>query len=126
VIHGAPEVVHLAVDLHENLVQVPLPVRKGSHPTDPVSADLCCKHRAKSVPPITHSFVADLDAALVQKIFNIAKRKRKPNIHHDGQTDDLGARLEEAKGAAFCHLATLSARPARLNKFSSDGALTAP
>ena len=74
-IHGAPEVVHLAVDLHVNLVQVPLPVRKGLHPTDPVSADLCCKHRAKSVPPITHSFVADLYAALVQKIFNIAKRK---------------------------------------------------
>ncbi|WP_282168757.1 hypothetical protein [Ruegeria atlantica] len=61
--------------------------------------------------------MADLDAALVQKIFNIAKRKRKPNIHHDGQTDDLGARLEVAKRAASCHPATLSARPTRLNKF---------
>ena len=66
--------------------------------------------------------MADLDAALVQKIFNIAKRKRKPNIHHDGQTDDLEARLEVAKRAASCHPATLSARPARLKTSSSDSA----
>ncbi len=59
----------------------------------------------------------------MQKIFNIAKRKRKPNIHHDGQTDDLGARLEVAKRAAFCHPATLSARPARLKTSSSDKTL---
>jgi hypothetical protein len=30
--------------------------------------------------------------------------------------------LEVAKGARFCHPATLIARPARLNKFSSDSA----
>jgi len=38
----------------------------------------------------------------------------------DGQPDDLGARLEVAKGGAFCRRATLIARPASLNKFSSD------
>jgi hypothetical protein len=57
-----------------------------------------------------------------KSILNVAKRKQKSNIHHDGQTDDLWARLEVAKGAAFCHPATLISRPARLNKFSSDSA----
>jgi hypothetical protein len=58
----------------------------------------------------------------VQQILHVPKRKRKPNIHHDGQTDDLGARLEIVEGAVFCHPATLIARPARLNQFCSDSA----
>jgi len=44
------------------------------------------------------------------------------DIHHHGQTDDLWARLEVAKGDTFCHRTTLNARPARLGKFSSDRA----
>ena len=66
--------------------------------------------------------MADVDAAFVQQILHVPKRKRKPNIHHGGQTDDLGARLKVAKGAVFCHPATLIARPARLNQFCSDSA----
>jgi hypothetical protein len=61
--------------------------------------------------------VADVDAALVQKIFNIAKRKRETNVHHHGQTNDLWACLEITKGGTFCHPATLIARPTRLKKF---------
>jgi hypothetical protein len=38
--------------------------------------------------------MADIDAAFMQKILYIPERKRKPNIHHHGQTDDLGARLK--------------------------------
>ena len=36
--------------------------------------------------------------------------------------DDLGARLEVMKRAAFCHHETLIPRPARLNRFCSDSA----
>jgi hypothetical protein len=63
--------------------------------------------------------VADVDASLVQKIFHIPEQKWKPNIYHDGQANDLWARLEVAKRAARCHTAT---QIARLNKFSSDSA----
>lgn len=71
--------------------------------------------------------MTDINAAFVQKILNIAKRKLKPNIHHDGQTDDLGARFQVAKRAAFCYPKTLNARSTRLNKFSSYSAFyTAP
>ena len=93
-----------------------------THTADTFSADLGCEQRAKSILPEPHRFVADLDATLVQKILHIPQRKRKPNIHHDGQTDNLGARLEVAKGASFCHRATLIAPPARLNPFCSDSA----
>ena len=43
-------------------------------------------------PPEPHRFVADIDAAFVQKIFDIPKRKRKPDVHHHRQADDLGGR----------------------------------
>ena len=40
--------------------------------------------------------MADIDAAFVQQIFHISKRKRKPDVHHHRQADDLRARLEVA------------------------------
>jgi hypothetical protein len=114
--------VRLAVNLHEHLVHVPLPNRISAHLADPLLADPSGKLQAKSVPPKSNFLVADLDATLVQNILDIPKRKRKPNIHHHGQTDDLGARLEVAERAVFCHPQRLSARPARLNRFCSDSA----
>jgi hypothetical protein len=68
-----PQVVRLTIDLYENLVHMPLPVRIRLHPANPVSADLCRKHRTKSVPPDPHNFVADIDPALMQQIFYIPK-----------------------------------------------------
>ena len=65
---------------------------------------------------------ADVDAAFVQKILQIAKRKRETNVHYYGQADDLWARLGVTKGGTFCLPATLIARPARLKKSSSDSA----
>ena len=63
----------LSVDLHEDLVQLPLPVRIRSHPTDPVSSYLSSKRRTKSVPPKPSRFVADLNTNFVQKIFTSSK-----------------------------------------------------
>ena len=73
VINGPPEIMCLSVDLHEDLVQVPLPVRIRSHPTDPVSSYLSSKHRTKSIPPKPNCFVADLNASFVQKIFHVTE-----------------------------------------------------
>ena len=71
---------------------------------DPFLADLSSKQRTKSVPPKSNRLIADVDAAFVQQILHVPKRQRETDIHHHGQTDDLGARLEVAKWAAFCHL----------------------
>ena len=63
----------LSVDLHEDLVQVPLPVRIRSHPTDPVSSYLSSNIETKSIPPKPSRFVADLNTNFVQKIFASSK-----------------------------------------------------
>jgi hypothetical protein len=34
--------------------------------------------------------MADVDAALVQKVFDIAKRERKSDVHQYAKLDDLG------------------------------------
>ncbi len=88
-IHSPPKIVRLAVNLHEHLVQVQLPVRICALLADPFLADFSGEYWAKSVPPKSNRFVADIDAAFVQKVLHIPKRKRETNIHHDGQTDDL-------------------------------------
>ena len=67
--------------------------------------------------------MADIDATFVQKVFDVAKRKRKPNVHHHRQPDDFGRRLEILEWVAFCHSVKLDRRPARLNQVSSDSTL---
>ncbi len=76
VIHGSPKAVRLALDFHQNLVQMPWPVRICTHPADPDSQDLCGKHRAERVPPEPNRFMADIDTALVQQVLNVAERNR--------------------------------------------------
>jgi hypothetical protein len=77
VIDCLPKIARLAFNLHGYLVQVPLPVRICAHLTDPFSANLSGKHWAKSVPRKPNRLMADVDAAFVQKIYHIAKRKRE-------------------------------------------------
>jgi len=62
VIDSTPEVVRVAIDPHEHLVQVPTPVRIRimMNSTFP---DLGFKHRAEPVPPESDRLVADVDAA---------------------------------------------------------------
>jgi len=45
-IYSPPKVVHLPVDLHEHLVQVPAPAA-GLHTADPSLPDFCCNHRSE-------------------------------------------------------------------------------
>ena len=111
------------VDPHKHVVQVPLPVRICAHLADPFLADLCGKQRAKSVPPTPNRFVADVDAAFVQKILNIPQRERKTHIHHHNQADDLWARFKVPGWRAFSHVAKLRNHPARLKLVLSDSAL---
>ena len=57
-IHGTPKVVRLAINLHENLIQVPLPVRMGALLLDALSADLGGEQRAEPIPPKPNCLVA--------------------------------------------------------------------
>jgi hypothetical protein len=94
----APKVVLLSIYFHEHFIQMPLPIRMRTKLLNPFSLNIRSEHRTKSIPPEPHRFVADIDATFMQKIFDIAKLKREPDIHHHRQADDLGGRLEVAKG----------------------------
>lgn len=50
-VNSAPEVIGLAVDLHEHLVQMPLPLRQELHPRPQLASEFGREHRAKPVPP---------------------------------------------------------------------------
>jgi len=72
VIDRAPRVMGFPIDLHENLVEMPLPVRIGSRPLDSGFADLRSEQRAKRHPPKEYRLMADVDPALMQEVFDAA------------------------------------------------------
>lgn len=72
-VNGPQRAVAFSADLHEHLVKMPSPLWSGQEP-GALLADLGCEQRAESVSPEPHGFVADLDAALVQKILHIAEK----------------------------------------------------
>ncbi len=122
VVHGPPKIVRLAVNLDENLVEGPLPMCPWPHPVHPSAADLGRKQRTKSMLPEPNGFVAELHAAFVQQILDIAKPKREPHIEHHVKANDLRGCLEVPKRTVFCHSQTLRDRPARLKQVSYDSA----
>jgi hypothetical protein len=79
----------------------------------PLAPDLSRELRAEPVPSKPHRFVADVDAPQRQRIID---------VHHHGQADDLGRRLEVPERTLYAHPVRLGDRPARLNQFSSDSA----
>ena len=57
----------LAVDADEHLIKMPAPIRPVALVYPPLP-DLGGKQRAKTVPPVPHGFMAEVDAALKQDI----------------------------------------------------------
>lgn len=118
-VDGAPQVVPLAIDLHEHLLQVPAPAA-GAHALDAAFPDLRSEQRAEPVPPKPHRLVADVDAALVQQILDVAERKREPDVHHDRQADDFRRRLAVAERGDLGHGQRLPSPSLRLKSGSLD------
>lgn len=70
-IDGTPKIMTLTVDFYEDLIEVPAPVGEAFHPADPLAPDISSKDRTKPVPPKSNRFMANVDPALEQQIFNI-------------------------------------------------------
>ena len=49
------------------------------------------------IPPAPHCLVTDVDAALKQRVFDIAQRQGTPAAHHDDEQGRLPRRVETAK-----------------------------
>ena len=47
--------------------------------------------------------MTDADPALVGKVFHVPKRKRKSDIHHNRELDNLRRRFELAKRIGVAH-----------------------
>ncbi len=64
--------------------------------------------------------MADIDASLVQQVFDIPRRKWKSNVQHHRQMNDLTTGLEVLEAERFGHSSTLRKPPAPLNPSPSD------
>ena len=73
-INGAPELAKIAVDLHEDLVQMPTPLGEAARMRNPPLLDLRREYRAKPVPPKPDRLMADVDPALGQEILDVAQQ----------------------------------------------------
>jgi hypothetical protein len=120
VIYCPRKIMCLAVDTHENLVQMPAPARIRMVLNVPFS-DLHGKHRAKTVPSEPYRLVADIDASFIKKILDLPQRQRIPDIHHHRQADNLGRRFKITKWVS--HPQRLRAATVSLKPFCSDIAL---
>jgi hypothetical protein len=76
-------------------------VYSRQHAINPAGADLSDKHQAKFVSPKPDGLMADVDASLMQQIFDIANRKWESDVQHHCQADDLKARLKYRNGLCF-------------------------
>ena len=74
------------------------------------------------MPPVTHRLVTDVDAAFVQKIFDIPEREWEPNVKHYRETHDFRAALKALEWVGFSHGRTLRTQPAPLKTNPSDKA----
>ena len=98
-IHGTPEIMHLAVDLQIDLIKVPASMSYTLHSVFPLTADIPSEHRPEPVPPKPYCLMAKIDAALKQQVFDIAQRQREAEVHHHNKADHLARRVEAAKRA---------------------------
>ena len=89
-IDGSPQIMPLASDFDEDLVQVPLPLRAPLHGFGPPFPDLVSEVRTEPVDPETDAFVANVDPTLVKEVFDIAQRQREFDTHQYAKLDDLG------------------------------------
>jgi len=99
---------------------VPAPLRKrpmmnASFP------DRSREHRTEPVPPEPNRLVADIDAPLMEQIFDLSQRKRIADIHHHREADHLRRRVEITEGVL--HSRRLKNLARRLKPIYSDNAL---
>jgi hypothetical protein len=118
-INRAPKIMLGAVDTNEDFIDMPAPERIRPM-VDASFADLNSEQRPKAVSPETDGLMADINAPFEQDVFNLAKRKRIANVHHDRETDYLGRTIEAAE--RISHLRTLRSDAQPLKSDYSDSA----
>jgi hypothetical protein len=83
-VDSPPEIVPLALDVHEELVQVP----DVSHTTSP-TPEVPSVVESECLTPLPNGLVGDDDSPLCQELLNISEAQTESMIQPDGVTDDL-------------------------------------
>ena len=93
-VDGAPEVLTLATNRHEEFVEMPrVADRPGPMPEPPGVRE------AEGLAPVPNGFVRDGDAAVREEVFDIAEAQGEAVVEPDGVADD-GGRKSVARIAA--------------------------
>jgi hypothetical protein len=83
-IHGPPEVVPLATDREEDLVQVPFIARPGTPPSELIGVLL-----AELPAPFADGLIRDDHSTFEEELFDIAVTEAEPEVEPDPMADDL-------------------------------------
>ena len=110
----------LTVDADEHLIKMPAPQRIGSM-ANTAFPDLGGKQRTKAVLPVPHGLMANVDAALEQKIFDLSQRQGVADIQHHRAADYLRRTVEITKG--ILHRRRLRNLTSQLKPIYSDNAI---
>ena len=84
-VDGTPEILQLAVDSKEDLVQMPVVAESALAPLQ--FPDILC---AKLLTPQPNGFIGYEDAAFRQKILDVSEAQAETMVGPDPITDDLG------------------------------------
>ncbi len=118
-VDGAPQIMCFAANLYEDLIDMPAPIRMAAR-LYPVFSDFRREDWTEAVPPMAHAFMADIDATLVQPVFDMPKRQRITDVHHHRQLDDLWRCFDIAEERFGHHEMMLELEGRGLKPDSSD------
>src|SRR5690606_18312927 len=125
-IHGTPQIMGLAVDLHIDLIDMPLPMTKATHTANPLPPNISREHRTKPVPPEPNRLMADIDTALKQQVLHVPQAKWETHIHQNGAVSRMASclrltRLGQERGSVRPrHSATPPSRRSGVPCMSGD------
>ena len=102
-VHRAPEIMQLAIDRQEHLIEVPCVARLR-----PALTELAGEVGAELEAPLPDALVADDDASLGQDKLHLAQAQAEHVVQPDGVADDLGwEAVARVGGGLGRHLAIL-------------------
>ena len=94
---GAPQAKLYAVHLHEDLIQVPLPLSVLLHVSGILRCDVPADDWTNAIDPERYVFRANIDTTLIQQVFRFSAQEWKPELYHHIKLGDSARYFEEVK-----------------------------
>ena len=72
-VNSTPQIVCFSIYLYKHFIEMPFPVGMILSRMYPFIAYLMSEHWTKPIPPVSDSFMADIDASFMEQIFDVAQ-----------------------------------------------------